>query len=244
MNLRYKNFECFKDTCFNLLTTKKVFISNDRATELIETLRSLWNCSTDEEAAHRLIEKGFKLPIHVFYNELNYVSNTNNLIDLLENKSAFFTYPESAKHEGMNKKQKIPVSRSFNVETIDRLICVSGVYAIFDKDKNILYVGRSTNLADRIYSSVCKVVRTYGADGVDNVKYFSYVAIPNTGDMCIYEIYFITKYRPKFNSEFTFADMPSINLPKLDFEHLEEIVWIEGFLDEYKMIGSTFKNKD
>jgi len=94
----------------------------------------------------------------------------------------------------------------------DKFYIYKWVYRI----TNVLYVGKTTNLQtrtnhhknDKIWLS--KDVELY------------YAELPNKTDMDIYEIYYINKYKPKYNTRFMNNIEFSIELPKLDFKLYEQ----------------------
>lgn len=83
----------------------------------------------------------------------------------------------------------------------------SGIYKLYDKNKELIYLGKSHNLSKRIKTSSKK----------KKAEYFSYTIIDNKADTNIYEMYYIAKIKPKLNKADKVEDYPSFDLPKLKF---------------------------
>jgi len=83
----------------------------------------------------------------------------------------------------------------------------SGIYKLYDKNKELIYLGKSHNLSKRIKTSSRK----------KKAEYFSYTIIENKADTNIYEMYYIAKIKPKLNKADKVEDYPSFDLPKLKF---------------------------
>jgi len=78
-----------------------------------------------------------------------------------------------------------------------------GVYKLFDKDKNLIYIGKSINLADRIISSVNE----------RKAFYFSYIVCKKQCHANILEPYLIAILDPILNSEHKTNDKPDFEIP-------------------------------
>lgn len=97
------------------------------------------------------------------------------------------------------------------VKNLETLLSVSGIYKLYDKDKNLLYIGKSKNLGNRIVSS--KEER--------KAFYYSYAITKTMADACIYEPYYIAKLKPLLNVEHVTDDSPSFELPEIEFEEIK-----------------------
>lgn len=90
----------------------------------------------------------------------------------------------------------------------DKLIdtIIYGVYFIYDEDNEIVYIGKSiSNVNNRCFDSIKE----------RHIHKFSKIEIrvPNSkSDVGIYEAYYISKYKPKFNKDLKIKDMLSIEL--------------------------------
>lgn len=88
------------------------------------------------------------------------------------------------------------------IEELERVHNKSGIYYLYDFTKALIYIGKSKNLASRICSSYRERRATY----------FRYSLVENLSDMSILEIYLISKYKPKLNTESKSKDDPTIEI--------------------------------
>lgn len=92
-------------------------------------------------------------------------------------------------------------------KTMKHLSYKSGVYLFYNKDKVLLYVGKSeTNLARRIRTSK-------GSIHGDVVSWLRYVLVDRLSDVSIVELYYISRLKPPFNKDYKFHDKS-----RFDFE--------------------------
>ena len=87
-------------------------------------------------------------------------------------------------------------------ESRDCLKGKQGLYKLYDVNRNLIYIGKSKRLEDRVPNQINK----YKADA------FSIVEIENEADLSILETYLISKENPRFNREFKTKDIPSCEL--------------------------------
>ena len=98
-----------------------------------------------------------------------------------------------------------------------------GCYFIYDNDGELVYVGKSnSNLYERSCTSAQE--RTKG-----NFSKIELYSMPTQADTNIYEMYFIAKYNPKFNSDSRCIDNPTFELPKLKPKYTLERIGTEPF---------------
>ena len=98
-----------------------------------------------------------------------------------------------------------------------------GCYFIYDNDGELVYVGKSnSNLYERSCTSAQE--RTKG-----NFSKIELYSMPTQADTNIYEMYFIAKYNPKFNSDSRCIDNPTFELPKLKSKYTLERIGTEPF---------------
>lgn len=93
------------------------------------------------------------------------------------------------------------------INSLCNVVNSSGVYRIYNYQKEIIYIGKSYNLASRIPSSLKE--RKGCA--------FDYTIIDNKADTDIYEIYYISKLQPILNVASNNGDKPTVTLPELKF---------------------------
>lgn len=98
-----------------------------------------------------------------------------------------------------------------------------GCYFIYDNSGEIVYIGKSnSNLYERSCTSAQE--RTKG-----NFSKIELYSMPTHADTNIYELYFIAKYNPKFNSDSRCIDNPTFELPKLKPKYTLERIGTEPF---------------
>lgn len=78
----------------------------------------------------------------------------------------------------------------------------SGVYRLFDKDKLLLYIGKSYDLYSRIKTSL----KDKGA------RYISILQTNNLSDASILEMFLIAKHKPPLNKESNTLDLPTVKV--------------------------------
>lgn len=97
------------------------------------------------------------------------------------------------------------------LKSLNYLDCKFGVYIFLNELKEPVYVGKSKDLAGRIPQSFTE--RNYP-------PYVKYAETKTKSDMCLYEIYYITKYKPLLNTESNYDDSLTVELPELDFSEV------------------------
>lgn len=89
-----------------------------------------------------------------------------------------------------------------------------GLYFLYNEEKELIYIGKSTNLSSRAYSSYLE----------RNAKYIKVMLTKTKADAHIFEPYCISIYTPLYNAEFKTNDSPTFELelpPLSDFIILE-----------------------
>ena len=105
------------------------------------------------------------------------------------------------------------------------------VYKFLNDDQEVLYVGKTTNLKDRIFRHFHS--GHLSPECYSEVSYIRYIECKTDLEMTIKEIYFIDKYKPKYNSVF-------VNDESMDpIEDLDNIKWDKEYKIEKqaKVIG-------
>lgn len=107
-----------------------------------------------------------------------------------------------------------------NSEDLETGYKKSGIYRIYNQNNRIIYIGKSTSdLADRLRTSI----REQFQKGNSMPYFYDYAIIDNKSDVDIFEVYYISLFKPCNNSANIYTDMPSIVLPELNFTDLKEI---------------------
>lgn len=90
------------------------------------------------------------------------------------------------------------------------------IYFFYDTNKNLLYVGKTTALPKRMsaHFSPNTVENEPWKRSVDQNTIVTFRCTTQT-DLDIYETYFINKYKPLYNKDKVFYDLPTFELPEL-----------------------------
>ncbi|WDF24594.1 GIY-YIG nuclease family protein [Fusobacterium nucleatum] len=115
------------------------------------------------------------------------------------------------------ENEKYTLSNEF-VKSMEYLYYAQGLYFIYDKNKKLIYIGKSRNLGSRVVSSL-KERKGY---------YFKYKLTKTMSDANILEIYYITTFKPILNTESNEDDCSTINI---DYEFDEESDFIKMICD-------------
>jgi excinuclease UvrABC nuclease subunit len=92
----------------------------------------------------------------------------------------------------------------------------AGVYFIYNKERNLIYIGKSsTNIGERMFESAF--------EKKDYSYYISYVLTKTRSDARLYEIFYINKYKPIFNLADKEDDCCSMELPELKMSSVFKI---------------------
>lgn len=115
------------------------------------------------------------------------------------------------------ENEKYTLSNEF-VKSMEYLYYAQGLYFIYDKNKNLIYIGKSRNLGSRVVSSL-KERKGY---------YFKYKLTKTMSDANILEIYYISTLKPVLNSESNEEDLSTI---KINYHFEEESDFIKVIAD-------------
>lgn len=115
------------------------------------------------------------------------------------------------------ENEKYTLSNEF-VKSMEYLYYAQGLYFIYDKNKNLIYIGKSRNLGSRVVSSL-KERKGY---------YFKYKLTKTMSDANILEIYYISTLKPVLNSESNEEDLSTI---KINYQFEEESDFIKVIAD-------------
>lgn len=127
-------------------------------------------------------------------------------------KEISYKEPSEIVHWNTNTQKYMTLTQSF-YNLRDHLEEASRVYFLYDVDKKLIYIGKSYSLWKRIITSA----KTHGA------IYCSYIVINNKVDTDIYEIYYISKFKPSENVTSKNKDVATITLPKIKQSKLIQI---------------------
>lgn len=107
------------------------------------------------------------------------------------------------------------------------------IYKFLNKENEVIYVGHTQNLNNRLKQH-------FGDSGhldkaiYDEVEVVEYAEKESVNEVRIYELYYISKYKPKYNTLLLEESTMTLSLPELNFHSLK--------VDELKKIEFTNYN--
>lgn len=124
----------------------------------------------------------------------------------------------------LNRNEECPWN--FYIENLNNISGQRGIYFIFDKEDNLIYIGQSNHISIRIeqHSKTSMWFKPYA-------RKISFIEIEEENLKNI-EMEYILKYNPRFNSESINYDNShtSFNFMLNQTKHMKE--WIEGWKPE------------
>lgn len=101
------------------------------------------------------------------------------------------------------------------IEDFNKHRLSKGLYFLYDitNEIELVYIGKSKRLFERMRSS--SMVRPSDL--------YRYTLIDSESDMHVYEMYYISKYKPRYNVDGVSDDELTIELPELEFSELKEL---------------------
>lgn len=133
--------------------------------------------------------------------------------DILKYSEALKVYLDYNKAKKNSKVQIVsdinwlPHYRLTLINDLEILIKKTGIYRLYNQENDLIYIGKSYNLSERILSSIQE----------RKAYYFDYCIFDNKSDTDIYEIYYICTYKPLYNVASKNEDTPSIVLNEINF---------------------------
>ena len=91
------------------------------------------------------------------------------------------------------------------------------IYFFYDSDKNLLYIGKSTSLLNRLETHLSKdsAKQNPWKASIDKKNVVVYKC-NNSTDLDLYETYFINKYKPLHNRDKVYGQVSSFEFPYLE----------------------------
>ena len=125
------------------------------------------------------------------------------------------------------------------------------IYYFYDKNKNLLYIGKTTALPQRMSAHFSKSVMENDSwkTEVDLTNIIIY-RCPTKTDLDIYETYLINKLKPLYNKDKVFYDKSTLELPELKptiyiYSPYKETKKLNlAFLDYIDLKGKKLKTED
>lgn len=164
------------------------------------------------------IKKHLKIEIAFnkeFINEENinheYFPSVLNVLEIKEGSKTFY-----------------PIKATTDLYERDDLM---GVYFIYDNQGELGYIGKSTS------NLIQRSIRSTSEKNLGDFTKIEIILIENASDCAIYEVYYITKYKPYKNDFFIHEDCPTLKLPELEKEMIfERELERDFFLFEFSYI--------
>ena len=98
------------------------------------------------------------------------------------------------------------------------------IYRFYNKEKEIIYIGKTNNLSKRLDSHFGNYDRTLDRQRWRlKVKFYDYAKLPNAALAEIYEVYLINKIKPIYNIKNKEKGIVPLVLPELNFKKIELI---------------------
>jgi len=107
------------------------------------------------------------------------------------------------------------------------------LYRLYNKNKEVIYIGQTTNSVELRIKRHFSNYNKYKLDRLwkTEIKYYDYIELNTKSELDIYEIYYINKHKPIYNSQY--KDNGKLTnrlkqLPELPFKNIDSI---DGFID-------------
>lgn len=189
-HVKYKNKSyTIEDAIFYEICENTMFCREERKKMLTVYIGVL-----SKEITYSNIEEFYRLK-HWYW------SGYKELFEITDSEIRCRTYKEWIEYNHKNGGHKVlkTYSMSEDVSKCEYKFDGLCIYRFLDKDNNIIYVGKTVDLVNRM--------TTHFSGGhldescYEQVNKIEYIKCENQADMNIKEIYFINKYKPKFNTK-------------------------------------------
>lgn len=108
----------------------------------------------------------------------------------------------------------------------------SCVYRFLNKDDEIIYIGKTKSLKNRISSHGHLPKECY--DSIDRIEY---ITLDNSDEMGIYERYLINKHNPKYNKEFNNNSRFCFELPDKEWKVYDSSNYKENTIKNINIVS-------
>jgi len=245
----YKNETHFFYVCRKILFNNGLKLSYDDQQRLQEITDSIYKFQkTYDDLLYKL---ELREVTKIFSYMLRSVYDFDELAETLEDFAFIFKrFSEIVKDENVNREnyrdlydeyyrpiivreqvwfKKEKKYKQFTDEFIElqkELARDHGVYFLYDENQALIYIGKSVmDLGSRIASSAAERQATF----------VRYALTKTKSDTAIYEMYYISKFKPPLNNDGKCDDETTIVLPELTFSKIYRIY--EDVKDEVKQDG-------
>ena len=119
------------------------------------------------------------------------------------------------------------------------------VYRFLDVENQIIYVGKTNNIKNRMRQH-------FGKNGhlpeecYEQVSLVECIELDSESDMSVLELYFINKWKPVYNSSKKYSSIMSIEIDESSFcwESIEQMEYNpKGEIDALKQVADKYKNQ-
>lgn len=271
--MEFKNYTHFKNYCLKIALNKD-YIASEQEKSIFNKFEELINLLNELESSSILkinksiydivclyfkCEKFSAIFKHMNYfinklskffnNEVSFyyvVTSLNTIFDLEiefkedfilngSSKSSIFYPSKISVLELKDVQEKIYTISEYDANYKNKF----GVYFIYDSDGAIAYIGKS---------STCVLSRCLQSARERKTLDFSKIELrecKNKSDVAIYEAYYISLYKPRYNSDLMFDDFPTIRLPELEISKvISRNVESEYFICNYTYYRQCVMNSD
>ena len=132
------------------------------------------------------------------------------------------------------------INKKSTITREDKANKVYCLYKFLDADRNVIYIGQTTNLDQRI----CSHKSGYQSNFVDfdlQVDDIEYAIFQSEYQLCIYEIHYIAIYKPELNKQY------NNNISEIKLFDLPEVEWKRYYkksnIIRYLIIGFGIEGK-
>ena len=143
----------------------------------------------------------FYYRLHEIASDSSLKINLDEMVKDVRTRCRSLTKKYSGKNSLITFYQSTKIDEK-SVANLKSLVNLFGIYYLYDKDKNLIYIGKSEHLGKRIITSY----------EYREAKYYKYSVLNNKSDMHILEIYLIAKYKPEKNADCKSLDIPTLTI--------------------------------
>lgn len=118
------------------------------------------------------------------------------------------------------------------------------LYRLYNKDKEVIYVGQTTNSVELRIKRHFSNYNNYKLDRLwkTEIQYYDYIELSTKAELDIYEIYYINKHKPIYNNQYKDDRVLTDRLNKLPDLPFEKIKDINNIID-LKYYKKKFKER-
>lgn len=130
----------------------------------------------------------------------------------------------------------------FTIDDIKKIPSLSGVYRFYNKDRELIYIGKAKNLNSRInsyFSKNKKSLKVYNL--VRNIAYISFTIVNSEHEAYLLENNLIKEFKPRYNV--LLKDNKTYPYLVITNDEIPRIIVTETINNEYSYIFGPFSNR-